>query len=197
MAQGRPEAWSRIYRRLTPSAMWGRQPRLTDAQLFRLIRSFEVAGERRSTTRYLADVTFHFNPVAVRAASSSVGHLLYRSTFPSCAGHSRGRAMRRFDPMSTWAAAWSDESHRQGLVPMILPEADAENDEVLSRTDLAQADWAGASRRSRSATARASSSSRSRAPTAAPCARSKFRPPGVRRRPSPSRNRIFRRSPTP
>lgn len=140
MAQGRPEAWSRIYRRLTPSAMWGRQPRLTDAQLFRLIRSFEVAGERRSTTRYLADVTFHFNPVAVRA-------LLRQSGLSFTEARSRPALViplvgdAAFDPMSPWTAAWSDESHRQGLVPMVLPEADAENSEVLSRTDLAQADW--------------------------------------------------------
>jgi hypothetical protein len=141
MAQGRPEAWSQIYRRLTPSAMWGRQPRLADAQLFRLIRSFEVAGERRSTTRYLADVTFHFNPVAVR-------QLLRQSGVSFTEARSRPALVipvvgdQRFDPMSPWSVAWSDESHRQGLVPMILPDADAENAEVLSRTDLAQADWA-------------------------------------------------------
>lgn len=141
MAEGRPEAWTRIYRRLTPSAMWGRQPRLSDAQLFRLIRSFEVAGERRSTTRYLADVTFHFNPVTVRA-------LLRQSGVSFTEARSRPAlviplvADARFDPMSAWTASWSDETHRQGLVPMILPEADAENAEVLSR-DLAQVDWQG------------------------------------------------------
>ena len=67
MAQGRPQAWTRIYRRLTPQAMWGTPAapqRCTICSV--VIRSFEVAGERRSTTRYLADVTFHFNPVAVR-----------------------------------------------------------------------------------------------------------------------------------
>jgi hypothetical protein len=47
-----------------------------------------------------------------------------------------------FDPMSDWAVAWTDVFHRQGLVPMILPDVDVENEEVLARTDLAQADWA-------------------------------------------------------
>jgi hypothetical protein len=141
MAQGRPQAWTQIYRRLTPQAMWARQPRLTDAQLFRVIRSFEVAGERRSTTRYLADVTFHFNPVAVR-------QVLRQAGISFTEGRSRPAlvipvvADERFDPASIWAAAWSDDTHRQGLVPMILPDADAENEEVLSRADLAQADWA-------------------------------------------------------
>lgn len=141
MAQGRPQAWTQIYRRLTPQAMWARQPRLSDAQLFRLIRSFEVAGERRSTTRYLADVTFHFNPVTVRQTLRQAG-ISFTET------RSRPALViplvddARFDPMGMWAAAWNADTQRQGLVPMMLPDADAENEEVLSRPDLAQADWA-------------------------------------------------------
>lgn len=141
MAQGRPEAWSRVYRRLTPSAMWGRQPRLTDAQLFRLIRSFEVSGERRSTTRYLADVTFHFNPVAVRQFLRQSG-VSFTETRSRPALVIPVVAEQPFDPMSPWSVAWSDESRRQGLVPMILPEADPDTTDVLSGVDLAQADWA-------------------------------------------------------
>jgi hypothetical protein len=52
------------------TANGGKQPQLDDNQLLRLVRSFEVAGERRSTTRYLAEVTYHFNPAAVRHAAS-------------------------------------------------------------------------------------------------------------------------------
>jgi hypothetical protein len=141
MAQGRPQAWTRIYRRLTPQAMWARQPRLTDAQLFRLIRSFEVVGERRSTTRYLADVTFHFNPVAVRQTLRQAG-IAFTETRSRPALVIPVVDDQRFDPASMWAMAWSDDIYRQGLVPMMLPDADAENEEVLSRPDLAQADWA-------------------------------------------------------
>src|SRR3954468_18640803 len=60
MTQGRPAAWTKLYRRLTAAPMWAKQPQLDENALLRLIRSFEVSGERRSTTRYLADVTFHF-----------------------------------------------------------------------------------------------------------------------------------------
>src|SRR2546430_15927613 len=67
MAQGRAAAWPRLFRRLTATANWRTQPKLDEAGLERLIRGFEVANERRSTTRYLADVTFHFNVDAVRA----------------------------------------------------------------------------------------------------------------------------------
>jgi hypothetical protein len=140
MAEGRPLAWTQIYRRLSPQAQWSRQPRLSDAQLFRLIRSFEVSGERRSTTRYLADVTYHFNPVAVRAQlrQSGIAFTEVRSR-PALVIPIIDDAS--FDPMSPWAAVWSDESYRRGLVPMILPDADADTIDVLSRPDLIQADW--------------------------------------------------------
>ena len=53
LALGRPVAWTQLYRRLTPQSSWAKQPQLTDAQLLRMIRSFEVANERRSTSRAL------------------------------------------------------------------------------------------------------------------------------------------------
>src|SRR5262245_50200841 len=120
--------------------MWARQPRFSDAQLFRLIRSFEVAGERRSTTRYLADVTYHFNPVAVRQLLRQAG-VAFTETRSRPALVIPMVADAKFDPMTAWSMTWSDETYRQGLVPMILPDADVENDEVLGRPDLAQADW--------------------------------------------------------
>jgi hypothetical protein len=141
MAQGRPIAWQRIYRRLTPSTQWARQPRLSDAQLFRLIRSFEVSGERRSTTRYLADVTYHFNPIAVRQLLRQSG-VAFTETRSRPALVIPTVAEAPFDPMSDWAMAWSDVTYRQGLVPMVLPDSDAENEAVLAGIDLAQADWA-------------------------------------------------------
>src|SRR5215467_1202969 len=68
MAQGRPVAFTRLFRRLVAQGNWSKQPQLDENTLLRMVRSFEVANERRSTTRYLADVTYHFNAAAVRAA---------------------------------------------------------------------------------------------------------------------------------
>jgi hypothetical protein len=66
MAQGRPQAWSKLFRRFTVQEAWGSEPQLSDAQLLGLILSVEVGNERRNTTRYAADVMYHFNPAAVR-----------------------------------------------------------------------------------------------------------------------------------
>ncbi len=142
MAQGRPQAWAQLFRRFTAQALWGRPLQLDENQLLRLIRSFEVAGERRSTTRYLADVTYHFNPAAVRLVLRQA-HIAYTETrskpalvIPLIDGKS-------FEPESAWTMAWKDPSFTQGLVPMILPVGDAEDRAVLSRDDLTQLDWMG------------------------------------------------------
>jgi len=142
MAEGRPLAWTRLFRRFTASANWSRQPQLTDNALLRLLRSFEVANERRSTTRYLADVTYRFNPAAVRALfrQSGIAYTETRSrpalVIPVTAGKPG------FDPVSPWAMAWSADSLQQGVVPFVLPVPEGEAAALLARPDLAQMDWA-------------------------------------------------------
>lgn len=142
MTQGRPAAWTKLYRRLTAASMWAKQPQLDENALLRLIRSFEVAGERRSTTRYLADVIFHFNPVAVRALLRQY-NIAYTDTrsrpalvIPVIAGKVG------FDPLSPWAMAWNDPGLQQGLVPFVLPMIEGPEVALLSRPDLGQLDWA-------------------------------------------------------
>jgi hypothetical protein len=65
IANGRPQAFQILFRRLTQQKDWPRQPNLDQAALVRLSRGYNVANERRSTTRYVADVTYVFNPDAV------------------------------------------------------------------------------------------------------------------------------------
>jgi hypothetical protein len=73
VAQGRPKAWTILYRRLTRQQDWPRQPALDGASLLRLSRGYNIANERRSTTRYVADVTYLFNPEAVARTLQSAG----------------------------------------------------------------------------------------------------------------------------
>ena len=64
ISQGRGKAFQTVYRRLTRQADWGKQPALDAAGLLRISRGYNIANERRSTTRYVADITFMFNPDA-------------------------------------------------------------------------------------------------------------------------------------
>src|SRR5471032_595926 len=57
LGEGRFRAFQIVFRRLTRQADWGRQPQLDAPGLLRLSRGYTIANERRSTTRYVADVT--------------------------------------------------------------------------------------------------------------------------------------------
>lgn len=140
MAQGRAAAWTKLFRRLTAAANWRKQPMLDEKVLERLIGgAYEVANERRSTTRYAAEVTFHFNPNAVRAVlrQNRIPFADTRSppvlVVPLIAGTG-------YDPVSPWSAAWKDPELQEGLVPFITPAADDMSD-LLTSADLVQVDW--------------------------------------------------------
>src|SRR3954464_1673882 len=53
IAQGRARALQMVYRRLTRQADWTRQPVLDTPGLLRISRGYNIANERRSTTRYV------------------------------------------------------------------------------------------------------------------------------------------------
>jgi hypothetical protein len=124
LANGRPIAWQRLYRRITPPTAWDRQPSPDDALLQRLILSMQIANERRSTTRYLADVT------GIRFAEAQARPVLVVPTVNGV-----------YDLESEWARSWAQPSIAQGLVPVILPFGDAADQPVLGQAELAGLEW--------------------------------------------------------
>lgn len=139
LANGRPVAWERLYRRLTPPSEWDLQPAADAALLQRLILSMQIANERRSTTRYLAEVTYNFNPAEVqellrvngiRFAEAQTRPVL---VVPIIDGV--------YDPQSEWALSWAQPSIARGLVPVILPFGDAADQPVLGQAGLAALGW--------------------------------------------------------
>ena len=140
LSDGRPIAWQRLYRRLTPQTSWDKQPQLDDNALQRVIRSFEVVNERRSTTRYLADVTYHFNAGDVRRmlrdASAPLAETRARPVLVLPVTTGKG-----YDANSAWTKAWSDPALSEGVVPFVLPTADGQDMAILSRGDIGALDW--------------------------------------------------------
>jgi hypothetical protein len=136
IAEGRPRAFQILFRRLTQQRDWGRQPNLDQAGLLRISRGYNVENERRSTTRYVADVTYVFNPDAV-------GRLLRGAGIAFTQG---GAARILVIPMSpsvsggAWAQALGAPNVQQNaLVPFTLPGAD--DLRALAGITLDGADW--------------------------------------------------------
>ena len=135
IAQGRARAFQILYRRLTRQADWGRQPALDAAGLQRLGRGYSIANERRSTTRYVADVTYMFSPDAVarllRASQIAFSQTQARRVLviPMSPGVSHG----------PWAAALGAPALRDSQVPFTV--LGVEDDASLAGLNLDAAGW--------------------------------------------------------
>jgi hypothetical protein len=101
-------------------------PKLDDRGMDALIASFEVAGEKMSATRYVADYTFHFRPEETRRAlrlataqSDDTGKPavvipVYQTSGPA----------RLWDDANPWRQAW-DQQPAGGGPRLAVPLGDA------------------------------------------------------------------------
>src|SRR5438067_11884525 len=73
-SDGQRKALAALAERLSGSPKSAaRLPKLDDRTLTDLVASFEVANERMSTVRYVADMTYHFRPAEVQAVLQKAG----------------------------------------------------------------------------------------------------------------------------
>jgi hypothetical protein len=138
VAQGRPIAWTRLYRSLAPQNTWNKQPALNDFQLQHIIRSYEVANERRSNTRYIADITYVFSPNEVRKLLRSSGAPMAEAgAKPTLIIPLVGGA---YNPNGAWAKAWLDPSVG-GLMPMVFPRGEPGENALIARGNFGSLTW--------------------------------------------------------
>lgn len=138
VADGRVRAWTTLYRRLTKSQDWGKQPALDALALQRLVRDYIVTDERRSTTRYVANVTYAFNADAVR-------RLLRSQDIPYVDVEARPILVVAmapgYSPRSGWAQLWNNPKFANGEVPLLPPVDDTVDTQALGGLNFATAQW--------------------------------------------------------
>jgi hypothetical protein len=143
IADGRALAWQRIFRRLTKQSDWPREPKLDAAKLDALVQSFSVANERRSSTRYLADITYTFSPNQVRQTMAAAGVPFSEArakpylVLPVLAGET-GQVL--FAGENPWARAWQGAGLAGELAPLLVPQGDVE-DLAITPEVAAAGDW--------------------------------------------------------
>jgi len=130
---GRARAWTALYRHLTKQQDWARQPQLDDVTLQRIVRNYIPGNERRSTTRYVASMTYVFNADAVR-------RILQRNDIAYADVQARPILVvpmePGFQPHGAWTAAWADAHLASGSVPLVLPQ-----DSALGSLNFAASGW--------------------------------------------------------
>ncbi len=136
--EGRGRAWTTLYRRLTKTQDWPRQPALDDTALQRMVRNYVVANERRSTTRFVATMSYIFNDDAVRRLlrSQNIPYIdmdakpvLVVAMAPGYSAH------------SAWASLWSNPKYATGAVPIVPPVGDVLDAQALGVINFATAQW--------------------------------------------------------
>lgn len=130
IVEGEQQALRRLLERLTLANDRARLPKTGAAQLNDLVQGFEVAHERRSGVRYIADYTVHFRAEAVR-------QLLRQAGVPFAETVSKplvvlpvlmqGDRPVLWDDPNPWREAWLQAKTRGGLVPLIEPLGELED----------------------------------------------------------------------
>jgi hypothetical protein len=138
IAGGRQRAWTEIFRRLTPSTEWPQQQPIADELLEPMIKSFDIANERHSSTRYLATVSFVFNAASVRDTLRKQAVQFSESVSkPVLVIAQAGPAWQADSP---WNKAWIAQSQRGRLVPVVVPAGD-DTDKATLAAASTSSDW--------------------------------------------------------
>jgi len=143
-AQGQGQAFDILLRRLTLKSDWSRLPSAAGQDFKRLISGFAVGGEKRSSTRYIAKVTYVFVPERIRVILRGAG-IPFSETrakpvivLPVLQTVEGKRLL--WEPENLWAQVWREKPSAQGLVPMIVPPADPASPVQVDQ--LAAPSWA-------------------------------------------------------
>ena len=127
LRDGQLRAFDQVLRRLTVSDDHALLPRLSAEDISLYVRDFEVASEKTSAVRYIANLNVRFSETAVRDLLNELGitfaetpskPVLLVPVFQS------GGAMLLWDDPNPWRDAWNANQPVPGMVPMVLPLGD-------------------------------------------------------------------------
>src|SRR5271169_1346551 len=130
---GQRRALTLVINQLSGSSDSAKLPKLDDKTITDMVESFEVANERMSAVRYLADYTFHFRPSKVRrlvhTADSTPAEATSRPAVVEGGGKplivlpvykDSARTVLWDDP-NAWREAWGQRSADSGLIRLTVP----------------------------------------------------------------------------
>lgn len=137
--RGQRAALTTMLRRLTLREDHNRLPQVERERLDFMVQAFEVADEKTSDVRYLANISVTFKPNEVRRLLREAGIPFAESTSKPVLVMpvlQQGDQLILWDDPNPWREAWAQLPHLGDLVPLIVPVGDL-ND--IADVDAAQA----------------------------------------------------------
>ncbi|MBF0093568.1 MAG: DUF2066 domain-containing protein [Alphaproteobacteria bacterium] len=147
MIQGQMTAARQLLERLTPESEHGSLPALDQKTVVNLVRYVTVDEEKRSAVRYIAKLTVHFNPPAVRTfIAGKKLTLIEPSAMPVLVipvfQVSPETPPSLWEDANPWRQAWARRAGAGSLVPVELPMGDLADMSTLTAQQAAAADVA-------------------------------------------------------
>jgi len=144
MSQGRVEALQQLFRRLTPQTYWGVLPLVSGSDAVSMVAGLQLANEKTSPTRYLAQVTYSFKPARIREA-------LRQANIPFSETQARAAVLLAildtpeglflWQADNPWSQAWKSRSLGNELVPFLLPLGELEDLVSVNAQDALDENW--------------------------------------------------------
>ncbi len=124
IVEGQRRAFTRLVARLVPAGRQAQVPVPDAESLAELVQSFQVANEKSSRVRYLAELTVRFKPAPVRDLLRTRGIPFAETQSKPVVilpVYNRNGVLLLWDDPNPWRTAWAAALPRDGLVPMIVP----------------------------------------------------------------------------
>ncbi len=128
--EGRVAALRLVVERVASPDDVAKLPQLSTTQVIDMVQQFSITKERSSAVRYLAELTVRFDAEAVR-------RLLRNAGIPFTESVSRPLVVLPFygsagpwNTVNPWRDALAKLPYPEGLVPLILPAGDAEDQQL-------------------------------------------------------------------
>ena len=134
-AKGQKIALTELMQRLTLAADWPRLPQVDDTTAQNAVRGFQVASEKASSTRYIADLKVSFQPDAVRNLLRRSGILFGETQAKPAlvlAIYDKGGAPVFWEDKNTWRDAISKQDLDNAITPLLLPQGDVQEFGILT-----------------------------------------------------------------
>lgn len=128
-AKGQRLALTQLLKRLTLSGDWPSLPQVDDRTAQDAVRGFQVASEKASSTRYIADLNVSFQPDTVKRLLRA-RNLAYAETQAKpallIAVFEKNGARALWEDQNPWRDAWVAADITDAITPLILPLGDAQ-----------------------------------------------------------------------
>ncbi len=138
LGQGKDVAWERMMRRMVPERDWARVPTPTGEQLDNLIAGFQLTGERRSSTKCSATMSYRFRGDLVKKhlREARVAYADKRAPLALVVPVWEGAEGKRlWEDDNPWRKAWRAEDFENELQAVQMPTAD-DGDKAALTADM-------------------------------------------------------------